>query len=60
MLAAVESGALPTERLQSWRKLQRELRAIAMRHDVLLRKQEARKWQLATREGAARAKAKRR
>ena len=48
------------DRLQSWRKLQRELRAMAIRHDVLLRKKEARKWHLATREGAARAKAKRR
>ena len=59
VLAAVEAGTLPQERFDSWRKLQRELRAIAMRHDVLLRKQEARKWHLATREGAARAKAKR-
>jgi ribosome biogenesis GTPase len=60
VLAAVEDGTLPADRLQSWRKLQRELRAIAMRHDALLRKQEARKWHLATREGAARAKEKRR
>jgi ribosome biogenesis GTPase len=60
VLAAVESGTLPPERLQSWRKLQRELRAIELRHNVLLRKQEARKWHLATRDGAARAKAKRR
>jgi ribosome biogenesis GTPase len=60
VLAAVESGALTPERLHSWRKLQRELLAIEMRHNVLLRKQEARKWHLATREGAARGKAKRR
>jgi ribosome biogenesis GTPase / thiamine phosphate phosphatase len=46
VLAAVESGALARDRLQSWFKLQRELRAIAMRHDHLLRKQEARKWRL--------------
>jgi ribosome biogenesis GTPase len=59
VLAAAESGELAADRLQSWRKLQRELRAIEMRHNVLLRKQEARKWHLATREGAARAKAKR-
>jgi ribosome biogenesis GTPase / thiamine phosphate phosphatase len=59
VLAAVESGTLPAERFASWRKLQRELRAIELRHNVLLRKQEARKWHLATREGAARAKAKR-
>lgn len=59
VLAAVESGALAPERLHSWRKLQRELRAIAMRHDVLLRKEEARKWRLRARAGHARAKAKR-
>jgi ribosome biogenesis GTPase / thiamine phosphate phosphatase len=46
VLAAVESGTLARDRLQSWFKLQRELRAIAMRHDHLLRKQEARKWRL--------------
>jgi len=57
--AALDSGDLPYERFQSWRKLQRELRAIAMRHDAVLRKQEARKWRLAHREGKARAKAKR-
>jgi len=60
VLAAVESGELPSDRLQSWRKLQRELRAIELRHNVLLRKQESRKWMLAAREGKARAKAKRR
>jgi ribosome biogenesis GTPase len=56
VLAAVESGELPGERLHSWRKLQRELRAIAMRHDVRLRKEEARKWKLRAREGRARAR----
>ena len=56
VLAAVESGELPHERFQSWRKLQRELRAIAMRHNVLLRKEEARKWRLRAREGRARAR----
>ena len=60
VLAGVESGALPPERLHSWRKLQRELLAIEMRHNVLLRKEEARKWKLRAREGHARAKAKRR
>jgi ribosome biogenesis GTPase len=54
VLAAVESGELPQERLQSWRKLQRELLAIAMRHDALLRKEEVRKWKLRSREGRAR------
>ncbi len=56
VLAAVESGELPGERLHSWRKLQRELLAIAMRHDVLLRKEESRKWRLRAREGRARAR----
>jgi ribosome biogenesis GTPase len=56
VLAAVDSGALPVERLHSWRKLQRELRAIAMRHDAVLRKEEQRKWKLRSREGRARAR----
>jgi ribosome biogenesis GTPase / thiamine phosphate phosphatase len=56
VLAAVETGELPHERLQSWRKLQRELRAIAMRHDARLRKEEGRKWRLQAREGRARAR----
>jgi ribosome biogenesis GTPase / thiamine phosphate phosphatase len=56
VLAAVESGELPGERLHSWRKLQRELRAIAMRHDARLRKEETRKWRLRAREGRARAR----
>jgi ribosome biogenesis GTPase len=56
VLGAVESGELARERLHSWRKLQRELRAIAMRHDIRLRKEEARKWRLHAREGRARAR----
>ena len=56
VLAAVESGALEADRLQSWRKLQRELLAMAVRHDVLLRKEEARKWKLRAQEGKARAR----
>ncbi len=54
--AAVESGELPRERLDSWRKLQRELRAIEMRHNAVLRKEEVRKWKLRSREGRARAR----
>jgi ribosome biogenesis GTPase len=54
VLAAVEDGTLPDERLASWRKLQRELLAIAMRHDALLRKEEVRRWRLRAREGRAR------
>jgi ribosome biogenesis GTPase len=56
VLAAVETGELPRERLESWRKLQRELRAIALRQDALLRKEETRKWKLRAREGRARAR----
>jgi ribosome biogenesis GTPase len=56
VLAAVESGALALDRLQSWRKLQRELLAMAMRHDALLRKQEVAKWKQRAKEGKARAR----
>jgi ribosome biogenesis GTPase len=56
VLAAVETGELEGERLHSWRKLQRELHAIAIRHDALLRKAELRKWKLRAREGHARAR----
>jgi ribosome biogenesis GTPase len=56
VLAAVESGELPADRLRSWRKLQRELRAMEMRHNVLLRKEETRKWRLRAREGRVRAR----
>ncbi len=54
VLAAVGSGELPRERFHSWRKLQRELHSIAIRHDALLRKQEVRKWRLRSREAQAR------
>jgi ribosome biogenesis GTPase len=54
VLAAVDTGELAHERLHSWRKLQRELFAIAMRHDALLRKQEVRKWKLRAREAHGR------
>jgi ribosome biogenesis GTPase len=56
VLAAVDSGELARERLHSWRKLQKELRAIAIRHDVRLRKEEARKWRIRAREGRSRAR----
>jgi ribosome biogenesis GTPase len=54
VLAAVESGELPRDRFASWRKLQRELRAMEIRHDALLRKEETRKWKLRAREAQAR------
>jgi len=56
VLAAVDAGTLASERLQSWRKLQRELRAIAIRQDHLLRKQESRRWRTIAKEGRARAR----
>ena len=54
VLAAVETGELPRERLHSWRKLQRELRAMEIRQNALLRKEETRKWKLRAREAQAR------
>jgi len=47
---------LARERYASWCKLQRELRAIAVRADARLRREEKRKWQLRVREGRARAR----
>ena len=41
---AIASGALTEARLASYRKLQRELRAIAARSDARLREDERRKW----------------
>ena len=57
--AALASGELSRERHASWLKLQRELRAIALRADARLRREEKRKWQQRTRDGRARAKHKR-
>jgi ribosome biogenesis GTPase len=54
--AALRSGELSYERHRSWLKLQRELRAIAMRTDARLRREEKRKWQHRAREGRARAR----
>jgi ribosome biogenesis GTPase len=56
VLAAVETGDLPHERLHSWRKLQRELHSIAIRHDAVLRKEELRKWKIRSRAGRAKAR----
>jgi ribosome biogenesis GTPase / thiamine phosphate phosphatase len=52
--AALRSGALSRERHQSWLKLQRELRAVAMRTDARLRREEKRKWQLRIRDARSR------
>jgi ribosome biogenesis GTPase / thiamine phosphate phosphatase len=58
VLAAVASGTLATGRLESWRKLHRELQALDVRQDALLRQEETRKWRNLAR--ALRAKAKHR
>jgi ribosome biogenesis GTPase len=52
--SALASGELPHDRYESWVKLQRELRAIEVRHNARLRREEVRKWQLRTREARAR------
>src|SRR5436305_3842839 len=54
--AALRSGALTSERHRSWLQLQRELRAIALRSDARLRREEKRKWQQRAREGRSRAR----
>ena len=43
VLAAVDEGRLELSRLRSWRKLQRELRALALRQDQRARSEERRK-----------------
>ena len=57
--AALASGELPRDRHHSWLKLQRELRAIAIRTDARLRREETRKWQIRTREARARTRHRR-
>ncbi len=42
--AAVEQGALPAERLESFRSLERELRHLAVKQDEGLQRAEKRKW----------------
>ncbi|MDX6486639.1 MAG: ribosome biosis GTPase / thiamine phosphate phosphatase [Gaiellaceae bacterium] len=52
--AALASGELSAERYASWVKLQRELRAIAVRSDVRLQREEKRKWALRVRDARSR------
>ena len=52
--AALASGELASERCGSWVKLQRELRAIAVRSDARLRREEKRKWMLRARDARTR------
>jgi ribosome biogenesis GTPase len=44
VLAAVDNGTLELDRLRSWRKLQRELEAIAARTDTRLRIARKKRW----------------
>jgi ribosome biogenesis GTPase / thiamine phosphate phosphatase len=44
VLAAVEDGSLPAERLDSYRKLQRELHALEIKQDKRARSEERRKY----------------
>ena len=53
---ALATGELSPERYASWQKLQRELRAIAIRADARLRREEKRKWQQRAKDGRARAR----
>jgi ribosome biogenesis GTPase len=48
--AALESGELPERRWESYVKLQREARWMAMRHDARLRAEERSKWKRITKD----------
>ena len=48
--AALESGELPERRWESYRKLQREARWMAMRHDARIRSEERAKWKRITKD----------
>ncbi|MGH9065267.1 MAG: ribosome small subunit-dependent GTPase A [Acidimicrobiales bacterium] len=54
VLDAVAAGRLDRRRLESWRKLQRELRHLAGRQDARLRAEEQRRWKALTRAGRGR------
>jgi len=56
VLAAVESGELDEARLESWRKLQRELAHLARKQDARLAAEERKRWAKLTREGRSRAR----
>jgi ribosome biogenesis GTPase / thiamine phosphate phosphatase len=52
--AALTTGELDADRHASWLKLQRELRAIELRHDARLRKEERKRWHQLTRDARTR------
>ena len=49
VLEALASGALPAERFESYRKLQRELEALAARQDARLASERRRRWRVQAR-----------
>jgi ribosome biogenesis GTPase len=51
---ALATGELAADRHASWLKLQRELRAIELRHDARLRKEERKRWHQLTRDARTR------
>ncbi|MGH3002671.1 MAG: ribosome small subunit-dependent GTPase A, partial [Gaiellaceae bacterium] len=53
---ALDDGTLPTERWESYRKLQRELEAIEARRNVLLRQERVREYKIRERQNRARKK----
>jgi ribosome small subunit-dependent GTPase A len=53
---AIEDGTLDVARFDSYRKLQRELRAIAAKSDARIRIEERRKWKQITMAGKAKAR----
>ncbi len=48
--AALEAGVLPERRWESYRKLEREARWMAMRHDARLRAEERNRWKRITKD----------
>lgn len=56
VLAAVDSGELDEARLESWRKLQRELAHLARKQDARLASEERKRWAKLTRDGRSRAR----
>jgi ribosome biogenesis GTPase len=60
VVGALNGGTLEASRFNSYRKLQRELRAIEVRADVRLQIEERRKWKLIHRSAKSQAHSKRR
>jgi ribosome biogenesis GTPase len=54
--AALADGSLDAARVQSYRKLQRELRAVAAKSDARIRNEDRKKWKQITMAGRARAR----